>query len=162
MPWFIKKNKDQFCVTKGTKDAPQGTVKCHPNRASALAHMRALYANTKGESMDEAAGVKKKGPYGKTRYADPGYQKDGKPRYPINSADHVRSAWSYINKPANAAKYTSKQVASIKARIRSAAKKFGVKIGSESAALDSAEALLRAWEYVQKVKHPLTDDELND
>ena len=73
-----------------------------------------------------------KKPYGDVKYADPGYQKDGKKRYPINTADHVRAAWSYINQPKNAAKYSSKQVAAIKGRIRSAAKKFGVKISGEN------------------------------
>ena len=36
-------------------------------------------------------------PYGKVSYADPGYQEDGKARYPIDSAAHCRAAWSYIN-----------------------------------------------------------------
>lgn len=77
----------------------------------------------------EAASAQK--PYGDVKYADPGYQKDGKKRYPINTAGHVRAAWSYINQAGNAAKYSSDQVAKIKARIRSAAKKFGIKITGE-------------------------------
>lgn len=74
-----------------------------------------------------------KAPYGTgTTYADPGYQADKKKRYPVDTADHVRAAWSYINMPKNAAKYSSSQVASIKAKIRAAAKRLGVKISGES------------------------------
>lgn len=84
-----------------------------------------------------------KAPYGdKTTYADPGYQKDGKKRYPINTADHVRAAWSYINQSGNASKYSSQQVSKIKARIRSAAKKLGVSIGGEAEVGDEILAIL--------------------
>jgi hypothetical protein len=71
-------------------------------------------------------------PYGDVMYADPGYQDDGKKRYPLDSEEHCRAAWSYINKPGNAAKYTSEQLAQIKARIRAALKKYGVKVAAEA------------------------------
>ena len=70
-------------------------------------------------------------PYGDVAYADPGYQKDGKKRYPIDSADHVRAAWSYINQVGNASQYTAEQLASIKSRIRAAAKHFGIQIADD-------------------------------
>jgi HK97 family phage prohead protease len=70
-------------------------------------------------------------PYGDVAYADPGYQKDGKKRYPIDTADHVRAAWSYINQSDNAALYSPEHLASIKARIRAAAKKFGIQIADD-------------------------------
>lgn len=69
-----------------------------------------------------------KEPYGDVTYADPGYQKDGKKRYPIDTAEHVRAAWDYINHPNNEAQYSPQQVAEIKGKIRSAAKKLGVEI----------------------------------
>lgn len=72
-------------------------------------------------------------PYGTdTKYADPGYQADKKKRYPIDTADHVRAAWSYINMPKNASAYSSSQLAKIKGRIKAAARKLGVSIGGES------------------------------
>jgi len=74
-------------------------------------------------------------PYGDVDYADPGYQKDKKKRYPINTAAHVRAAWSYINQGDNASLYTAAQLARIKTRIKSAAKKFGINIVSEQEAL---------------------------
>lgn len=67
-------------------------------------------------------------PYGNVEYADPGYQADKQHRYPIDTADHVRAAWSYINMPKNADKYTAEQLAAIKGRIKAAAKRFGVEI----------------------------------
>ena len=67
-----------------------------------------------------------KEPYGDVTYADPGYQDDGKKRYPIDTEEHCRAAWSYINQSRNAAKYTSEQVTAIKKRIKAAGKKFGL------------------------------------
>jgi hypothetical protein len=78
----------------------------------------------------EAADAK---PYGDVAYADPGYQKDGKERYPIDSAAHVRSAWSYINMPKNQKDYSAAELAQIKDRIKAAAKKFGITIEAASA-----------------------------
>lgn len=71
-----------------------------------------------------------KKPYGDVAYADPGYQKDGKKRYPIDTAEHVKAALSYIGQASNADKYSAGDLAKIKAKIHAAAKKFG--IGSDS------------------------------
>lgn len=76
-------------------------------------------------------------PYGNTTYADPGYQKDGKKRYPIDSAAHVRAAWSYINVASNASAYSSAQVARIKTKIKTAAKKYGINVTEDFNALAS-------------------------
>lgn len=67
-------------------------------------------------------------PYGDVQYADPGYQGDGKHRYPIDRASHVRAAWAYINMVKNAAKYNAEQLGMIKDRIKAAAKRLGVEI----------------------------------
>jgi phage head maturation protease len=77
-------------------------------------------------------------PYGDVTYADPGYQKDGKKRYPIDTAEHVRAAWSYINQADNAAQYTAEQLAAIKGRIRAAAKRLGVEIAADSGGRSAA------------------------
>ena len=91
-------------------------------------------------------------PYGDVAYADPGYQKDKVKRYPINGAGHVRSAWSYINQPKNAAFYTAAQLARIKSRIKSAAKKYGVNIVSEQAQLaDDFQEILEAYASISLV-----------
>lgn len=65
-------------------------------------------------------------PYGKVTYADPGYQKDKKARYPIDTKEHVQAALSYIGKPSNASQYSSGDLAKVKAKINAAAKKFGI------------------------------------
>jgi len=70
-------------------------------------------------------------PYGDVAYADPGYQKDGQKRYPIDTEAHCRAAWSYINQAGNASQYTSEQLASIKKRIMAAGKKFGITFEGE-------------------------------
>ena len=61
--------------------------------------------------------------YGDVRFADPTNNK-----YPIDTAEHVRAAWSYINHSDNAAKYSKEEVSTIKRRIKRAAKTHGVEI----------------------------------
>lgn len=63
-------------------------------------------------------------PYGNVKYADP---KNGK--YPIDTRRHVLAAWSYINMPKNAAKYplNGVKLSSVKAAIKGAMKKLGIK-----------------------------------
>jgi len=78
---------------------------------------------------------------GDVAYADPGYKPDGKKRYPIDTVEHCRAAWSYINMPKNQVGYTSSQVNSIKTRIKAALKKFGVDVSeakTDGRAMDSA------------------------
>jgi hypothetical protein len=61
--------------------------------------------------------------YGDVKFADPVNHK-----YPIDSAEHVRAAWSYIHHKDNAAKYDADEVRLIEERIKRAAKKFDVEI----------------------------------
>jgi hypothetical protein len=64
--------------------------------------------------------------YGDVKFADPVNNK-----YPIDSAEHVRAAWSYINHADNASKYSKDEVETIKARIKRAAKTHGVEISGD-------------------------------
>lgn len=59
--------------------------------------------------------------YGDVEFADPVNKK-----YPIDTAEHVRAAWSYINQQKNADKYDGDEVARIKQRIEKAARRHGV------------------------------------
>jgi hypothetical protein len=61
--------------------------------------------------------------YGDVEFADPVNKK-----YPIDSEEHVRAAWSYINHEENAAKYDKDEVAQIKKRIKARAKDYGIEI----------------------------------
>ncbi len=72
-----------------------------------------------------------KEPYGDVAYADPGYRADKVKRYALNTEERVRAAWAYINMPKNAKFYTAAQLARIKARIKAAAKRFGIKISDD-------------------------------
>jgi hypothetical protein len=64
--------------------------------------------------------------YGDVEFADPVNNK-----YPIDTPEHVRAAWSYINHKDNAAKYDASEVRLIKDRIKRAAKKHGVEIDTD-------------------------------
>ena len=64
--------------------------------------------------------------YGDVTFADPVNNK-----YPIDTAEHVRAAWSYINHKDNAAKYDKDEVKTIKERIKRAAKEHGVEIDAD-------------------------------
>jgi HK97 family phage prohead protease len=97
--------------------------------------------------LDRAA----KKPYGNVTYADPGYQKDGKARYPIDTAEHVKAAWSYINQADNGSSYSADQLARIKTRIKAAAKKFGIQIGAEAKSRNLTGFQIRSFEFQSDV-----------
>ena len=64
--------------------------------------------------------------YGEVEFADPTNKK-----YPIDTPEHVRAAWSYIHHADNAAKYPKDEVETIKGRIQRAARKHGVEIHAD-------------------------------
>lgn len=72
-----------------------------------------------------AAAKSDKKPYGDVEYAD---AKNGK--YPVDTAEHARAAWSYINQAKNAAQYPMNGVtlSSVKSKIMAACKKFGIQV----------------------------------
>ena len=61
-----------------------------------------------------------------SNYADPGYQSDGLKRYALDTPGQVRAALRYIGMPKNASKYSSGDLAKVKAAIYRAAKSKGV------------------------------------
>jgi HK97 family phage prohead protease len=89
-----------------------------------------------------------KEPYGNVTYADPGYQSDGKKRYPLDSEEHCRAAWSYINMPKNASAYSAEQLSSIKSKIRAALKRYGVDMANDSGrAVKPPRMCYRAFDF---------------
>ncbi|MDR3621828.1 MAG: hypothetical protein P4L85_20915 [Paludisphaera borealis] len=68
---------------------------------------------------------------GEHEYGDVVFADSVNNKYPIDSAEHVRAAWSYINHADNAAKYSADEVKTIKSRIKKAAKTHGVEISDE-------------------------------
>ena len=68
-----------------------------------------------------------------SKYGDVAYADKENSKYPIDTKEHVKAAWSYINMPKNAGKYDSSKLAAIKNNIKSAATKYNITISSESA-----------------------------
>jgi ATP-dependent protease ClpP protease subunit/uncharacterized protein (UPF0335 family) len=66
-------------------------------------------------------------PTSRDQYADPENYK-----YPIDTAARTRSAWSYINKAENRSGYSAAELTYIENRIKSAARKFGIKIAEDT------------------------------
>ena len=97
-------------------------------------------------------------PYGNVEYADPGYR-NGKKRYPIDTEEHIRAAWSYIHQGKNAAEYTAEQVASIKRRIVAAWKK---KIDKDGPPEDADKAAVPDGYDEEKGVGPSTRSALED
>jgi HK97 family phage prohead protease len=90
-------------------------------------------------------------PYGDVTYADP---KNGK--YPIDTEEHARAAWAYVNMPKNASQYPMNGVtlSEVKDRIAAACKRFGIDVSGSSDAGDSGKSASRS-EMVRD--YPLED-----
>ncbi|PYS88532.1 MAG: hypothetical protein DMF62_09545 [Acidobacteria bacterium] len=66
--------------------------------------------------------------YGENKYGDVKFADPVNNKYPIDTEEHVRAAWNYINHKDNAAKYKGDEAELIKGRIKRAAKKFDIEI----------------------------------
>jgi hypothetical protein len=64
-------------------------------------------------------------PQSKEKYADPQNYK-----YPIDSAEHVHAAWSYIHQEKDRAGYSPEELSFIEDRIRAAGKRYGIKFST--------------------------------
>jgi hypothetical protein len=85
------------------------------------------------EFEDEMSAEAKK-PYGDVDYADKGYQKDKRQRYPIDTAEHIKAAWNYINKKKNADQYNAEDLQKVRDAIVAAYKEKIDKAGPPSIA----------------------------
>jgi hypothetical protein len=83
-------------------------------------------SDTKIDKRDDVNPKEGEDKYGDVKFADPTNNK-----YPIDTPEHVRAAWSYINQKDNAAKYDEDEVELIKNRIKRAAKQHGVEISED-------------------------------
>jgi Putative phage serine protease XkdF len=84
------------------------------------------------EDVSDADKKRAKSKYGNAKFAD-----EKNKKYPIDTEEHIRAAWNYINKEKNADKYDAEEVKSIKAKIVAAWKAKIDKDGPPSAADDS-------------------------
>jgi hypothetical protein len=116
--------------------SPEDVAKIRPTISEIYAEMakafndssiRAPWDRSGREGVQLAMQFAADEPYGDVKYADPGYR-DNKKRYPIDTPDHIRAAWAYINVAKNAGMYEAAQLAQIKQRIKAAAAKAGIDI----------------------------------
>jgi len=119
-------------VTHYTADPAEVSLVDNPAIPTAVFSLIKMDAAKPQENtMSKKTDDENKGEYGthaEAGYADPGYQDDEKPRYPLKedgklSPERIRAAWSYIHQEKNAEPYTEKEIARIKSRIVSAWKK---------------------------------------
>lgn len=68
---------------------------------------------------------------GEKEYGDVQFADSVNNKYPIDTPEHIRAAWSYIHHKDNAAKYKADEVKTIKERIQRAAKKHNIEIAAE-------------------------------
>jgi len=103
-------------------------------------------------------------PYGDVTYADNGMRADKKKRYPLDSQEHCRAAWSYISMPKNAKFYTADQLATIKSRIKAAGKRYGITFAEDvkAAALPDVELARPGTWHLSSGKRTFTTEMLRD
>ncbi|MDQ6785221.1 MAG: hypothetical protein M3033_00180 [Acidobacteriota bacterium] len=82
--------------------------------------------STKIDKRDDVNPDEGERKYGNVPFADATNKK-----YPIDTPEHIRAAWNYINHKDNAAKYDAGEVETIKDRIKQSAKKHGVEISED-------------------------------
>src|SRR5205807_9262741 len=117
-----------------TSGAPRSLLSRFEGAASGERRGRAAIApttkegimSTKIDRREDVSPKEGERKYGHVEYADPTNKK-----YPIDTAEHVRAAWSYINHKDNAAKYDADEVRAIKERIKRAASEKGVEISAD-------------------------------
>ena len=86
-----------------------------------------------------------------SNYADPGWQEDGKKRYPLDTEEHVQAAARYFGRPKNRKKYSDEHAKAIDGKIDTAKKKF--KIGEYAEKCDGTMDLCK---YVDGEFTPLS------
>jgi hypothetical protein len=69
---------------------------------------------------------------GERKYGDVEFADSTNKKYPIDTPEHIRAAWSYINHADNAAKYDVDEVEVIRQRIKRAAKRHDIEIDEEA------------------------------
>ena len=113
---------------------------CNLAHHAALGYYPATHAKMDHAGRADMSDAKR--PYGNVTYADP---KNGK--YPVDTEEHARAAWSYINMPKNASQYPMNGVtlSEVKDRIRAACKKFGIDVSDDSMSRAARPELFRSY-----------------
>ena len=97
---------------------------------------------------------------GDVEYADPGYQADGRKRYPIDTEAHIRAAWAYIHLPDNADRYTAADLERVRARIVAAWREridaqgppaASIERAHKQVAVDRSDLSQRVWAIIAEL-----------
>ena len=68
---------------------------------------------------------------GERKYGDVEFADSVNNKYPIDTPEHIRAAWSYINHKDNRGKYDADEARKIEDRIKKAARKHDIEISED-------------------------------
>lgn len=116
------------------------------------------------ESVSEVETLADKTPHGDVTYADPGYQEDGVKRYPLDTEEHVRAAWSYINVADNADMYSATDLKRVRGRIERAMRRLDAELAEDDDATTAAGELgdCPPGHHLMPTGECMADDEMTD
>lgn len=126
---------ESVLITESVEEARVTTITEDTEPAELVAEAATNAMSKRGPGLKGKSGV---------QYADPGYLKDGKQRYELDTEAHIRAAWSFISQAKNAAQYTGPQLKRVKGRIKAAMRKIGAKVTDEGWVIWPAEQVAEA------------------
>lgn len=135
--FFSIEKADGSVMQKAFKVPEPVTADVFSDEVAALAKAGDLSLDEMLEAIRLAKAKKEEGKYGDVEYADTANKK-----YPIDTEEHIRAAWSYINKEKDAAEYSADELKTVKDRIIAAWKDKIDKDGPPSAADKTVEPVL--------------------
>jgi hypothetical protein len=97
------------------------------------------------EELEKVEALKKS-----REYADPGFQKDKKPRYPLDTEANIKASWAFVHMPKNVSKYSTGNLATIRQAVNKA---WHAKIGGDlpvAGRLEGSELVKTLGQYVGK------------
>lgn len=131
--FFDIQKADGTTMQKSFKLPEPVTAESFSDEVAALAKDGGLSLDEMLEAIRLAKAKKDEGEYGDVAYAD-----EKNKKYPIDTEEHIRAAWSYINQEKNQKDYSAAEVTAIKDKIIAAWKKEIDKDGPPSAAADKS------------------------
>lgn len=127
------KENCEECGCDRTVGHPSGTITTEAERPGSV------QPSEKGADLSRETSESKKKEYGNVTYGDPEHH-----AYPLNTAKRVRAAWSYVHHADNRKGRSSSNLASIEAKIRAAAKRFGIELDTNKSTTTMTLEKIRA------------------
>lgn len=134
----VTETADELVVDGSADDVTAFAKALNDNKLS-MKDVLALVAESVAAKVDAGKTAEKPGEskYGNVKFADAVNKK-----YPIDTVEHIKAAWSYINKAKNADKYSASELDTVKANIVAAWKEKIDKDGPPSAEAEKADFVL--------------------